>query len=275
MGAAKSNPLAITAKGPGRFDSAYQAEVEADLGLHHSVAFERVTGWPVHGTYVGDEAIRFHNEDGHVSVFDVRGIMTAAQHGDSVIQPLVMRGNWPRSAVSPDGHLAIGCTCMGEEGIAEARIALDEDRLARAQAAIRANKVYLNLTPTRAEPRFSASALRRYAFGQCVVFAEALARVRDLTPVAMLPTGIADWAHIEPDQMQHSAVLHPDGELEDVWGKAPAARIAARYGITQWNLSEDAHRAMIDDGIAHRPEVIDEINAAELVIRAQAGAMAD
>lgn len=165
MGAAKSNPLAITAKGPGRFDSTYQAEVEADLGLHHAVAFERVTGWPVHGTYVGDEAIGFHNEDGHVSVFDVRGIMTAAQHGDSVIQPLVMRGNWPRSAVSPNGHLALGCTCMGEEGIAETRIVLDEDRLAKAQAAIRANEAYLSLTPTRAEPRFSASALRRYAFG--------------------------------------------------------------------------------------------------------------
>lgn len=271
MGAAKSNPLAITAKGAGRFEAAYQAEVEADLGLHHAVAFERITGWPVHGTYVGDEAIRFHNEDGHVSIFDVRGIMTAAQHGDSVIQPLIMRGNWPRSALSADGHLAIGCTCMGEEGVSEARIALDEDRLARAEAIIRANRVYLDLTPARTEPWFAASALRRYAFGQCVVFAEAMARVRGLTPVAMLPTGIADWAHIEPDQMQHSAVLHPDGELEDVWGKAPAAHIAARYGITQWNLSADAHREMIADGIAHRPEVIDEIHAAELVIRAHSG----
>jgi hypothetical protein len=68
--------------------------------------------------------------------------------------------------------------------------------------------------------------------------------------------------------MQHAAVLHPDGELEDVWGKAPAILVAGRYGIIQWNLSLEAHRAMIDEGIAQRPEVIDEISEADLLIRA-------
>jgi hypothetical protein len=271
MGAAKSNPLAITAKGSGRFDSAYQAIVEADLGLHHAVAFERITGWPVHGTYVGKEPIRFHNEDGWMWSFDVRGIMTAVQHGDLVTQPIVMNRKWPRSAADVDGNLEIGCICLGEEGLAGAALNLRQVELAHAEATIRANHAYLALVPARGEPRFPASALQRYAFGKCVVFAEALAAVRGLPAVTMLPTGIADWAHIRPDQMQHGAVLHPDGELEDVWGKVPAARIAGRYGITQWHLSEDAHREMIREGIAHRPGVRGEIHDAELLIRAHIG----
>lgn len=271
MGAAKANPLAITAKGPGRFDPAYQADVEADRGLHHAVAFERITGWPVHGTFVGKEAVRFHNEDGWLWSFDVRGIMTAAQHSERVTQPLVMARSWPRSAANAAGHLEIGCTCMGEEGVEAAGLSLDPTQLARSEATIRANRAYLALVPARPAPRFPASALQRYAFGQCVVFAEALARVRGLPAVTMLPATIADWAQIKPDQMQHAAVQHPDGELEDVWGKVAPARIAGRYGITAWRLSTDAHRTMIEDGIAHRPAVRDEIATAEALIRATLG----
>ena len=267
MGAAKSNILAITARGFGRFDAQYQAEVEADLGLHHAVAFERITGWPVHGTYVGNEAIRFHNEDGWKWSFDVRGIMTAAQYSDLVTRPIVTARNWPRSAANSDGYLEIGCKLMGEDGVKADEIALDPDRVTQAETAIRANEVYLKLVSVRGQPRFSAKALRRYSFGQCVVFAEALAKVRGLPAVTILPTKIADWAEIRPDQMQHAAVLHPDGELEDVWGKVPAERIADRYGIIKWDLSAEAHRVMVDEGVSHRREVVDEIEEAEQVIR--------
>lgn len=268
MGAAKSNPLAFTAKGPGRFDAVYQAQAEADLGLHHAIAFERATGWPVHCTYVAGEAIRYHNEDGGIRIFDVRGIMSATQHSELVTQPIVMSRNWPRSAANKDGNLEIGCTCLGEEGVVTARIELNDDLLAHAEDAISANHAYLSLVPARCHPRFPASALQRYAFGQCVVFAEALAKVRGLPAVTMVPTNIAEWAHIPSDQMQHAVVLHPDGEVEDVWGKTSAAQIAARYGINKWRFSENAHREMIDDGIAHRPEVLNEIRGAEFLIRA-------
>lgn len=268
MGAAKSNLLAITAQGRGRFDPAYQATVELDIGLHHAVAFERITGWPVHGTFVGKEPIRFHNEDGWMSSFDVRGIMSAVQHGNIVTQPLVTGRNWPRSAANAEGNLEIGCICLGEEGLTCRGIGIREDLVTLAEAVIRANSIYLNLVPVRGQPRFPASALHLYAFGRCVVFAEALAKVRGLAAVTMLPTDLADWAHIRPNQMQHAAVLHPDGELEDVWGKAPAAQIAGRYGITRWHLSEEAHREMIEEGIAERPAVRDEITEAELLIRA-------
>jgi len=268
MGAAKSNPVAITMKGPGRFDPTYQSEVEGDRGLHHALAFERVTGWPTHGTYVGEEAIRFHNEGPGQWTFDIRGIMSAAQHSQWVTQPIVMtRADWPHSAVNNSGYLEIGCTCMGAEGVAAAGIATDSDRIARAEAIIRANKAYLALVPTRSLPHFPAAALRRYAFGRCVVFAEALSRIRRLPAVAMLPEALADWADVDPDQMQHAAILHPDGELEDVWGKFPPAVIAERYGFARWRLCEGTHREMIEEGISERPVVLDEIAEAEALIR--------
>jgi hypothetical protein len=134
MGAAKSNILAVTAKGAGRFDLAYQAEVEADIGLHHAVAFERVTGWPVHGTYVGSEPIRFHNEDGWMRIFDVRGIMSVAQHSQLVTDPILSEGNWARAAANREGNLEIGCTCLGEDGIVAAGVALRDDKLASCEA---------------------------------------------------------------------------------------------------------------------------------------------
>jgi len=270
MGAAKSNPVAITTKGLGRFDPSYQSEAERDRSLHHALAFERVTGWPIHGTYVGDEAIRFHNEGPSHWIFDVRGIISAAQHSQWVTQPIVMaRRDWPPSAINSEGYLEIGCTCMGAGGVSERGITIDLDQIAKAEAIIRKNQAYLALVPTRPLPHYPAATLRRYAFGRCVVFAEALSRIRGLPAVTLVPEALADWAEVRPDQMQHAAVLHPDGELEDVWGKYPTASIAERYGFARWRLSEDAHRAMIEDGIAERPAVRDEIAEAETVIRDQ------
>ena len=250
----------------------YLATVDADLGLHHAIAFERLTGWPVHGTFVGTEAIRYHNEDGWLSIFDARGIMLPKQHSGLVIGPIVSARPWPWSAANQDGHLEIGCKCLGEEGVIAKGAMVSRHLLEQADAAIRANRVYLDLVQFRGEPRFPASALHRYAFGRCVIFAEALAKVRGLPAVTMLPTGTADWTEIKADQMQHAAVLHPDGDLEDVWGKAPVKRIADRYGFTHWRLSEEAHKAMISEVMVDGSVVIDEIAEAEGLIRACLGA---
>ncbi|WP_340318219.1 hypothetical protein [Rhizorhabdus argentea] len=131
-----------------------------------------------HATYVGDEAIRFHNEDGSHWTFDVRGMMTAAQHSNAVTQPIVLaRRDWPRFAANADGYLEIRCICLGEEGVLTRSIVIDPGKLAQATTTITANAAYLALVPTRSYPRYPASALHRSAFGKCVVFADALAKV--------------------------------------------------------------------------------------------------
>lgn len=267
MGAAKSNPLAITAKGKGRFDPVYQGEAEADLCLHHAVAFERVTGWPVHATYGGADPIRFYNEDGWTGLFDVRGIMSAAQHWDIVLHPIAMSRNWVRTESNAHG-IEFGSKCIGEDGVVAAGLELNAGRIEAAEAVIRANHIYLGYVAERVGPRFPARSLQRYAFGKCVVFAEALGRVRGLPAVTMLPTAVAQGVHIEADQMQHAVVLHPDGEVEDVWGKVPVERIANRYSFTGWTLSEKAHRAMIEEALAEHPAVADDVRDAETLIRA-------
>lgn len=43
----------------------------------------------------------------------------------------------------------------------------------------------------------------------------------------------------------HGVVLHPDGMAEDSWGKASLAAIASRFGVIEFKVSSDEHRAVI------------------------------
>lgn len=84
---------------------------------------------------------------------------------------------------------------------------------------------------------------------------------------------------MEPTQMEagvgmgagsglHAVIIHPDGDLEDVWGKLPAARIAHRYGMASWTFSQEKHRELIADALAVRPTAADDIAEAEQAILA-------
>jgi len=42
----------------------------------------------------------------------------------------------------------------------------------------------------------------------------------------------------------HSVVVHPDGDGEDSWGKAPLTEIAARFGVAAFTLSSAEHQAV-------------------------------
>ncbi len=66
----------------------------------------------------------------------------------------------------------------------------------------------------------------------------------------------------------HAVIIHPDGDLEDVWGKLPAARIAHRYGMASWTFSQEKHRELIADALAVRPTAADDIAEAEQAILA-------
>lgn len=88
MGAAKNNPTTITTFGRGRFAPDQVRIWEADRCAAFAVAIERLRGWPVHATYVGDEVVRFQAEDASDKVYDPRGIFTAERFGDAVIAPM-------------------------------------------------------------------------------------------------------------------------------------------------------------------------------------------
>jgi len=92
MGAAKNNPTTITTFGRGRFAPNQVRIWEADRCVNFAVAIERLRGWPVHTTCVGNEVVRFQAEDASDKVYDPRGIFTAERFGDAVIAPMARVG---------------------------------------------------------------------------------------------------------------------------------------------------------------------------------------
>ena len=264
MGASKTNPMAITTSGRGRFTSDALAQLEVDRALHFAIAVERVRGWPVHATHVGETIVRYQAESGGDQVYDPRGIFTAARFGDVVILPLVRsRRDWPSDATQ-NGQLRIGTKCVGEEELAEAGT-IDEGAVDQAVALLRSNRAYLSLIPERPYPRFSASALRRYSWSGCALYAEALARVTGLPAATMVADHLMDGFGLTGDRF-HAVVMHPDGSVEDVWGRQPARHVAHRYAMASWHFDLDAHRAMIDEAVRSRPTAADDLAEVEALI---------
>jgi len=237
----------VTTSGLGRFRRKYSERCEADRCLHHAIAFERVTSWPLHVVAMGNEAIRFYAEDDGECVFDVRGIMSSNAFHKMILTAANERSDWSNVAVE-NGKLRISYMCWGEEKLKSSGMPLDENKIAECTAAIRANQKYLSLVPVRPEPRFPASALAAYSFSNCIVFAEALSRLTGLPAAIMRPTSLGSGRGA-PDDAIHAVVLHRDGEVEDVWGKRNPAQIARRYCMEGWTFDQAAHIREVDDAI--------------------------
>lgn len=117
---------------------------------------------------------------------------------------------------------------------------------------IRANAAYLELVPERPTPWASACDVSRYSFGGCVVYAGTLSRLTGLPAVTITAVRTRPGVEMRGGGF-HDAVMHPDGTLEDIWGRFPVERIAARYGILDWELSPEPHARMVADALRDRP----------------------
>lgn len=113
-----------------------------------------------------------------------------------------------------------------------------------------------------------AAALSRWSWGGCVVYAEAMSRLTGLPAAVMEPTCMEQWAEIGSGNGIHGVVVHPDGDVEDVWGKFPPMRVARRYGMAEWRLSEARHRALVDEALAVRDTAAADIEEAVRAIGA-------
>jgi hypothetical protein len=72
-------------------------------------------------------------------------MMSAQCHSERVIEPIAMaRRDGPATAFDRS-HLTISFKCLVADGIATSGVAIDEVKLAEAEAMIRANTVYLAL----------------------------------------------------------------------------------------------------------------------------------
>lgn len=261
MGAAKNNPTTITTVGRGRFSPEQVRQWEVDRCVAFAVAIERLRGWPVHTTNIGDEVVRFQAEDASNRIYDPRGIFTTDRFDDNVALPLVrMRRDRPPSAFK-DGYPRLGSRCIGEEGLADLGIFLQKTQIQDAIALIQGNAAYLNFVPERPFPRLPAKALSKYSWKDCSIYAEALSRITGLPAVTMQPIHSAAGDHF------HAVVQHPDGLVEDVWGRQSPEAIGRRYEMMRWMFDAQAHRDMIEEAYRVRSEFADDVALAENLIK--------
>ncbi len=237
-------------------------EWEAEDCLNFAVALARLTGWLLHVDWWTPsmnqsedvpierlKPLRVYVADNHDLIFDVRGVKSIADFNHGTIVPLARK--------------------LGNGGIRtryyeEARLSTlplrsqpDENKIARAVEAIKANTHYLAAIPARQPPYIPAHQAALFTYGRCAAFAEAMHELVGLQPTAILAVRFsphfAGTRRTESGYF-HSAVLHPDGMAEDSWGKAPLKEIAKRFGVIEFKTDNDEHHHVVKNLKSNSPD---------------------
>lgn len=274
MGASKRNLVALTTTGPGRFSADFVQECEAEGCLHFALAMARLTGWPVLAVEGTDrvkpdieetdtvQVRRLVCANDRLNLFDPTGIFPVdallRQRAESLRRP---------------GDAGLAMLPLSEPEIRSPRVQLprliDESVIERHADAIRANRVYLQAVPPRPWPWLAADLIRRYAFGKCFAFAEALVRERGGVAVAMVATTpLRDAVRPLGGEYLHAVALLEDGTALDAWGARAPRVIADRYNMGRFTLSQERFEDEMRDARAVRARDLEaEIAAAQEVVR--------
>jgi hypothetical protein len=224
---------------------------EASDCVNFAVALSRLTGWLLEVDWWSPPAersgetpvsqlkpIRVHVADNGDKIFDVRGIRTVVDYKKSILD---------RRIGTDPGGIDTRYHEEAELPSLPLRIQPDEDGIARALEAIRANRNFLAAIPTRPQPCLPAYQAATFSFGHCAPFAEALRDKIGLQPVGILATRfLPGFGARDSDESGyfHSVVLHPDGMAEDSWGKAPLKEIASRFSVLEFNVNAKKHQSV-------------------------------
>lgn len=215
-------------------------EWEADGCVNFAVALARLTGWLLHVDWWSRspnypenisedqlEPLRVYVADNRDGIFDVRGVKSIVDFNQSTI------GKLARKVATGTGGVLTRFYSEAQLMTLPLRTRADEVKVALAMEAIKANPAFLGLIPARSSgiPAYEAA---QYTFGKCTAFAEALQELTGLEPVALLARRFSPMyvgtRHSE-DGFFHSAVLHPDGTAEDVWGRATLEDCSCRLNF--------------------------------------------
>lgn len=228
---------------------------EADDCVNFAVALARVTGWLLHVDWwststerKGDipldqlKPLRVYVADNSDQIYDVRGIKSIAEFNERIIFNLVRKSGFGNGGVYTRFYNEAALSSL------PLRRPPNEEKISRALAAIEANSNYLAAIPVRLPPVVPAHQAARFTYGLCTAFAEAMQKLTGLQPVALLAkrfSPLFEGTHRGTSGYFHSVVLHPDGMGEDSWGKATLQEIAKRFGVIEFQTSEDEHRLAV------------------------------
>lgn len=231
-------------------------EWEADDCVNFAVGLARMTGWLLHVDWWSTSTehredipldqlrpLRVYVADNHDQIFDVRGTRSIREFSEKILFKLIRTRGL--------GNGGVYTRFYDEEKLSSLplRCQPNEAEIARAIEEIRANPHFLAAIPARTQPSIPAHKAAQYSYGHCAAFAEAMRELTGLQPAALLAVRFSplfENTRRSESGFFHSVVLHPDGMAEDVWGKASVEDIASRFGVTEFKVSSEEHRRVVE-----------------------------
>ncbi len=138
-----------------------------------------------------------------------------------------------------NGKEHIATRCYEEAALNEVKLRErpSEVEIERATRAIFANPAFLEMIPKRSNPEMPAYHAVKFSQGNCIPFAEALS---SLTGLPALGISVSRY---RPECVNalgfcHVIVLHPDGSVEDSWGRQQLEQILDRFHILEFTMEK-------------------------------------
>ncbi|GEO43607.1 hypothetical protein SAE02_77550 [Skermanella aerolata] len=280
-GAETIEPIAIKRQGLHPFDRKFIEWSAARRDLPFVLALHRATGWPIHviALHVGrhHEVQTYYVMDDRGRVLAPNGIMghgpfsftwfqdIRASHSAKIRSmpdpgelpdPLEARNTLEIIPLPDIAEAAVVYSAFPEKaliadlGRGGILAGVESEVIAAALGLIR-NRPFTDEAGKRLKPRVESDDLNVFTRKRCMAFSEALLARPDRA-------GLRGCILAEPEFFErspltaagfHSAVFHPDGEIEDAWGKRTPSSAAQLFGMKRWVLSADAYASVRDDFI--------------------------
>ncbi|MFF5384210.1 hypothetical protein [Pedobacter suwonensis] len=226
------------------FPPALISHWEKSDGINFAIALARITGWMLQVDWLtGSQEttenemipVRVYVETNQDVVFDFTGKKGIMAFNQYVIRRVAA------SRVRPD-KTYISTRCYQEENLLEMplRVKANEAEIERATKAIFANPSFLALIPKRQNPEIPAYLASKFSHGNCIPFAQALS---ELTGLQAMGISVSRY---HPDcgnklGFCHVVILHPDGSVEDSWGKQSLQQVLDRFYILEYTMNRDIY----------------------------------
>lgn len=274
-------PIAVKRQGLHPFDRKFVEWSAARRNLPFVLALHRATGWSIHAItlHVGrhHEIQTFYVMDDRGRALAPNGIMGHGPFSFTWFQDIRARhsatiGRIPDPGTLPDplearntleiiplpdiAEAAVVYSAIPEKvliadlGRGGILAGVESDTIAATLSLIR-NRAFADEAGKRPMPRVESDDLNVFTRKRCMAFSEAL--LANPNRAGLKGCILAEPGFFERDPLKasgfHSAVLHPDGQIEDAWGKRSASSAAQLFGMKRWVLSTDAYGPVRDDFI--------------------------
>lgn len=209
-------------------------------GINFAIALARISGWMLqidwltlnqHAEVENMTPIRVYVETNKDVVFDFTGKKSVIAFHKYVILPIAMKKAKTRTE-------SVATRCYSEETLRELSLkySASEYEIEKATSAILANPAFMSLIPKRVNPEIPAFLASQFSHGNCVPYACALQNSTGMPALGISVSKYQDECGNKLD-FCHAVVLHPDGDVEDAWGKQSLQEVLDRFYIQEYRMT--------------------------------------